>query len=172
MQILAMVALGVLGVAEPPSPTAAACACSGCGRPGDARWGLEHSAAVFTGTVMVTRLIPERYFGVEGPGGRRSAPRLLDLLSSAEVRLAVDSVWKGIDSAEAVVYTVPDADGCGVEFVVGHRYLVFARRNERGELVTWLCDGTREAYLKQAVEDRRVLGTGRAVAQARPDARP
>lgn len=55
----------------------------------------------------------------------------------------VQSVQKGRAAENQEVSTTRDEASCGIEFVVGRRYQVFARAVEGG-LHTGLCDGTRQ----------------------------
>ncbi len=60
----------------------------------------------------------------------------------------VDGVQKGKADDPAVVETTRDEASCGVTFVIGHRYQVFA--TDTGEyLHTGLCSGTRELNASQ-----------------------
>lgn len=75
------------------------------------------------------------------------------------VTLRVDSVLRGTAGSTLRVVTPPSSASCGVNFIRGHRYLVFAsRRTETGPvptgvLSTTLADATRE------------IGRGTAVGQ-------
>ena len=62
----------------------------------------------------------------------------------------VESTQKGRANAGQIVSSSRDEASCGVTFVLGRRYQVFARQAESGELETSLCDGTRELSAGQA----------------------
>jgi hypothetical protein len=76
-----------------------------------------------------------------------------------QVTFAVAQSWKGGDRSTIVVNTPASSASCGVEFVQGQEYLVYALENE-GTLQTNLC--SRTAQLGAAGEDLAVLGAGSA----------
>lgn len=53
----------------------------------------------------------------------------------------VSEVWKGVNESRVVVHTARDEAACGVDFSVGHDYLVFAYTTPYG-LETTLCSRT------------------------------
>jgi hypothetical protein len=153
MHYLLLVGGSVFLLAGSLSVTERASACS-CHEPGTARERLERVDAVFLGTAIRAWRLPDSL-------ARDSAPAWLgsSVPAHTQVRLAVDTTWKGADTPEVVVYTYPYSESCGVEFVVGHRYLVFAQRAEHNTLVTSYCFGTTLDW--KATTDIRDLGTGR-----------
>lgn len=72
--------------------------------------------------------------------------------------LAVLRVFKGDVAAAAQLTTRASSAACGRSFVIGKRYLVYAGRNEDGELTDSLCSRTR--LVSTADEDLAVLGAG------------
>jgi hypothetical protein len=75
------------------------------------------------------------------------------------VTFAVARNWKGSDQSTIVVNTPASSASCGVDFVQGLEYLVYASENE-GILQTNLC--SRTTQLGAASEDLAVLGAGSA----------
>ena len=73
--------------------------------------------------------------------------------SQYAVRFRVERYWKGPVPAEAVVHT--DLHGCGPDFKVGTRYLVYAM----GKTLETAC--TRTRILADADRDLRELGPGK-----------
>lgn len=106
---------------------------------------LEHSEAVFTGTVTS---MEERgsIFGGE----------------SKAVHFQVKEIWKGVSSSEQTVLTGWDSASCGFGFEAGKEYLVYADSSslygDAEELTTSLCSRTAET--NHAAEDLAVLGKG------------
>jgi hypothetical protein len=68
------------------------------------------------------------------------------------VTFEVEKYWKGVETAEAVIYTAMDGASCGVTFVEGKKYFVIANRAEDRfhiDLCSWLGYSKHEkAYLK------------------------
>lgn len=89
--------------------------------------------------------------------------------NGVKVTLGVDTVWKGRDVKEIVVYTgatedlYPFLSLCATPFVIGEEYLVFAYGSEH--LATDVCAGT--TALSNAGYLLRELGAGIPVRQAR-----
>ena len=118
-----------------PAP-ARACTCA---QPAVPREGLERADRVFLGKV-------ERF---EVKGGKRLAT------------FRVATVWKGpLEARVAVATGGGDAD-CGVHFVAGLDYLVYASRGTAAAIETSIC--TRTAPRKGAREDLEALGPGTPV---------
>ncbi len=67
------------------------------------------------------------------------------MLDGGQVTAALhaDHVYKGASSREIEVVTQAQSAACGFDFVVGRRYLIFARSAEAG-LTTTLCSGNRD----------------------------
>jgi hypothetical protein len=61
--------------------------------------------------------------------------------AAGNARFSVVVVYRGDVPAEVTVRTPAGTGACGIEFVAGERYLVFARAQE-GFLSTGICDGT------------------------------
>lgn len=87
---------------------------------------IETSGAIFTGSVSAADRLN---------AGPLSQP------DSVRVVFTLDRVYKGDLPGTAVVYTAVNAAACGVNFLVGERYLVFAYERE-GTLRTGLCNLT------------------------------
>jgi hypothetical protein len=119
-----------------------AIACT-CAAPPTPQAGLAAAERVFLGVV-------ER-FEVDGP--RRVAT------------VRVGTVWKGPAEARLRVTTGGGDGDCGVHFVAGREYLVYAQPGAQGRLETSIC--TRTAWIKDAREDVRSLGPGTPVAGPR-----
>ena len=120
-------------------------ACS-CLPPGPPDQALGAWAAVFSGKVATI--------------GRGQAAGPSD---AVQVTFAVARVWKGPEEATIAVHTAGSSASCGVEFVAGQEYLVYAQTVE-GRLEASLC--SRTTQLTMAGEDLTVLGAGRAPASA------
>lgn len=117
-------------------PQAHACSCMMPGSPAEA---FADTDAVFSGTV--TRSIDDE-----------EAYR-------TEVQFKVSTQWKGIDLSESstvTVHTGLNSAACGVEFMKGEEYLVYAYQDEEtGELGASLC--SRTTALENADEDLEYL---------------
>jgi hypothetical protein len=77
---------------------------------------------------------------------------VVDRLDRGEITQAtfdVTSVEKGGAAPEQVIRTVNDEAGCGVTFVEGDRYQVFATQEDDGNLHTTICAGTVSLDAKQ-----------------------
>lgn len=72
--------------------------------------------------------------------------------------LAVLRVFKGDVAVTAHLVTRASSAACGRSFVVGKRYLIYAGRNDDGDLTDTLCSRTR--LITTADEDLAVLGAG------------
>lgn len=116
-----------------------ALACT-CAQPASVQEGLKQADAVFLGLV-------ER-FELKGSG-----------------RLAtfrVHTVWKGPEASRVRVSTGGGDGDCGNHFIVGVKYLVFARQGAWNTLQTNICTRTKQAS-GQAVDDLKALGPGTPV---------
>lgn len=124
-----------LGTA-PPCP-ADRCKCI---PPPPPREAIAQSDAVFTG--VVARVEERRRSGKDAEW------------AVLEVTLAVTRRWKGPAADTLVVRTATDSAACGVEFVAGEEYLVYA--DGKGTLATDSC--SRTAPVSRAGEDVEALG--------------
>ncbi len=122
-----------------PLSAARACDCIGPKPPLEAR---AESAAVFEGTVI--GMVPTGYI-------RNGFP------SRVDVTFNVTRVWKGAEMLQVHLSTPGTGSMCGYSFKAGERYLVYARDDGHGQLVTTLCDRTRP--LKEAAEDLKAFST-------------
>jgi hypothetical protein len=76
-----------------------------------------------------------------------------------KVTFEVESYWKGVETAEAIIYTGMDSAACGVTYVEGKKYFVIANRSA-GKLSTDLCSWlgyskNEKAYLKGLGKGKR-----------------
>src|SRR5262245_17418033 len=75
---------------------------------------------------------------------------------NAIVTLEVERSWKGDVKEQLKVFTPPQVAACGVRFLVGSEYIVYANlRASDGVLTTESCDGTR--HVSEARADIAVL---------------
>ena len=100
--------------------------------------GVAAADAIFEGVVR------ESVLGEGGP------------LASRRVELAVHRVWKGEVEPITIVTTANNSAACGFGFVNAERYLVYARKTDRGHHVS-LC--SRTTQMATAQDDLAVLGT-------------
>ena len=100
---------------------------------------MHHAKAVFIGEVLEVRPATK----AEREDG--SNPYI--------VRLRVERFWKGVKSSQAFVET--DMFGCGPNFKVGQKYLVYGM----GIRLQTACTGTRK--LEDASADLIALGPGK-----------
>lgn len=114
-------------------------ACS-CRPPGSPAHALAEATAVFAGKVAAIR----------APADQGGA-------NPVEVAFTVTHSWKGALPSSLVVTTPASSASCGVEFVQGQEYLVYARESE-GVLQVSLCSRTTQLAL--AGEDLAALGVG------------
>ena len=134
------IALAVVAVVAMVQPQCAfACSCRPPGPPAET---LANATAVFSGRVTAVALPAD----TGGP-------------LPVQVTFAVAQTWKGTNRSTIVVNTPASSASCGVDFVQGQEYLVYALENE-GTLQTNLC--SRTAPLGSAGEDLAVLGAGGA----------
>ncbi len=122
-------------------------ACS-CSEPPPAEEALRQADAVFIGTLSKFELIGHLDLSAGPQAGIRW------------VRVAtfdVTSSWKGSSQPSMEVTTGAGGGDCGVDFIVGRQYLVYASVNE-GTLQTNIC--TRTRGMAQAQDDLAVLGQG------------
>jgi hypothetical protein len=81
----------------------------------------------------------------------------------AEIRFKVKESWKGEIVPEVSIWTPVGCCGCNYTFEVGQRYIVYAYQIQGGKLRTDSC--TRTNRLKDAQQDRRILGRGYVIAE-------
>lgn len=112
--------------------TGIACSCLAPPPPQEA---LEQSTAVFAGRVVEIRAVNER--------------RL-------EVLFDIEESWKGVSGQRVLVWTPSNEAACGMNFMWGERYLVYASDSEG--LSVLLC--SRTAPLANAEADIEALGPG------------
>jgi hypothetical protein len=74
------------------------------------------------------------------------------------ITLALEAIWRGDREAELTLTTGRPYSGCGVDFQVGERYLVYAYINGAGNLMTHRC--SRTVQLSYAGEDLALFGPG------------
>jgi hypothetical protein len=87
------------------------------------------SHTVFKGTVVaIVPIEPQTY------------------LCEVGVTLDVAAWWKGAPPETVELLTAGSEASCGIEFVVGSEYLVYASRNESGALWTHLCTRTHRTW--------------------------
>jgi hypothetical protein len=124
---LALVSCVVLSglVLVPQTPQALACSCATL----SSKMKLRHADAVFRGRAIAQRDLKA------GAKQRSSA----DPISWT---FAVERVLKGRVSRRQKVQSPSSEASCGVQFKVGDRYQVYAKRT-RGVLSTHLCSGTK-----------------------------
>jgi hypothetical protein len=116
---------------------AAACSCAWPGAPCEA---YESTPVIFTGHVSEIRTVHE-------PMTRDGSPEEeIDV-----VRFGVEQAFKGVSEREVEVRTNTESSMCGYQFGVGGEYLVYARQDDQGRLVTSHCTRTRK--LEEAEED-------------------
>lgn len=72
------------------------------------------------------------------------------------VRMSVAAAWKGAQEPQAQLRTARNEAACGVAFMTGREYLVYATRDGTGGLRTNLC--TRTALKSRAAQDLTLLG--------------
>ena len=120
------------------APAALACSCATL----PTAKHFKAAEAVFVGTAMAVESSPDR----------------------VTAQFSVNEVYKGTVGARAEVKTATSSDVCGVPFVAGQRYAVFA---ETAELEAGLCGGTSD--------DTTILakaGITKVLARHDPGARP
>lgn len=123
-----------------PIPTAA-CSCAMMPSPEE---GFSNAQAVFSGEVIDIK----ENNGLLGGYGKT-------------VLFAVKETWKGTNDAEVAITTGDGGGDCGVAFVVGQKYLVYANISDmyvEQSLSTTICSPTKE--LGAATKDLAVFGQG------------
>ncbi len=123
-----------------PMPTAA-CSCAMMPSP---EQGFSNAQAVFSGEVINIK----EGNGLIGEYGKT-------------VHFAVQETWKGSSKMEVAILTGNGDGDCGVAFVVGQEYLVYANLSDmykEQSLSTTICSPTKELGI--ATEDLAVLGQG------------
>lgn len=91
-----------------------------------------------------------------------------------KVTFAVDSFWRGVESARVVVYTAIDGAMCGVSYEIGKEYVIIADRSER-KLKTNLCSdldyqSNLKGYLKALGKAKRLPKAAAGEAEDRQNA--
>lgn len=122
-------------------------ACS-CEVPPSVEEEVQRKTAVFSGKVIN---ITEQ--SKQSKGGIQSTADPMAVL------FEVTSTWKGVNETQVLIYTATSSASCGFNFRLGGKYLIYAYgENEKGELITGICDRT--ALISEATEDLAVLGEG------------
>ncbi len=154
--LLALLAL----LAVPAERVGATCECP---PPPATRDAAADSNAVFLGTVTAIRPPqPELTFDRTPPFVHYDVPYYAPIA----VDLDVQQVWVGPAYTTQRLTTARSYTTCGVPFVVGRSYLVYAYERYDGALQTHRCSRSREA--SAAADDLATLGSGRPPALARP----
>jgi hypothetical protein len=104
----------------------------------------EFRGALFTGRVAKIERVRE---------GTGSPPEEL-----FKVTFAVERYWKGVAGAEAIIYTGLNGAACGVRYVEGELYLVYAQESG-GRLRTNWCSAPKQ--YSQVGDFIKVLGQGK-----------
>lgn len=129
MLLILMITVTMLGagltIAAKP---AIACSCA----MSDTADSIAYADRVFTGTVVDRRETPPRL-----DGSRSSADPVYYVFE-------VDQAWKGEVYETMTLYSAESSASCGMEFMQGEKYLVFARQGD-GMPTTTFCSGN-EAY--------------------------
>jgi len=124
LTFLAVAATVAAGLATVLAQPAVACSCA---PPPGAPSLVEQADAVFVGTVVARRDLPQQSPFLAG---------------DADWTFDVESVVKGpVGAAREVVRTHLSSPSCGIVFDLGARYIVYARRVDE-RLTTGLCSGT------------------------------
>lgn len=142
VRIISLLLMVLVVVYFKPIPTSA---CS-CVMPPPADVALSEASAVFSGEVVEVKKSNKD--------------------NGKTVHFNVREVWKGIDSTTISVFTGNDSASCGIDFIVGKEYLVYAHTldsNGKSILSTTLCDRTAE--LVNAAEDLTIIGEGQIPVQ-------
>lgn len=105
----------------------------------------QKSRAVFSGRVLEILTNPDTFYVV--------------------VKLRVEKTWKGALTEEVSIVTGRGGGDCGFRFTVGEIYLVYAYGSDKSQLATNICQRT--ATIKEAAEDVKILGGGKAPSKAR-----
>lgn len=134
--VVRVVFLVLIVCVAPACSSACTCEIFGDGGP---RSIMHHAKAVFIGEVLEVRP-PTKAEREDGS-------------NSYVVRLRVERFWKGIKGSEVFVET--DMFGCGPNFEVRQKYLVYGMRKR----LETACTGTRK--LKDAGKDLAALGPGK-----------
>ena len=74
---------------------------------------------------------------------------------SVTVRIKVETIWKGVKTAEKTITTARDSAACGYAFTVGQKYLVYTHKNGDAESTS---NCSRTTQLSGAKKDIAYLG--------------
>lgn len=124
-----------------------------CVLPGSPSEEMARFATVFQGRVVSVR---ELDGGDAAPAGR----------GQLNVEFEVETVWKGNVGQSINLTTVRDAAACGISFVVGDTYVVYAEDDS----TVHRCSRTRP--LSEAAEDLAELGEGQSPSQVGTASKP
>ncbi|WP_318614118.1 hypothetical protein [Sporosarcina sp. YIM B06819] len=136
--LLSLCLVIVLMLLQKPIPVAA-CSCAMIPSPAE---GFSNAQAVFSGEVIDIK---------ENSGYGKT------------VLFAVKETWKGTNETKVAIKTGYREMDCGIEFVVGQEYLIYANLSDMYEeqsLTTTICSPTKE--LGVATKDLAVFGPGQA----------
>lgn len=149
--LLALAIVSAMLLCSPPQ--ALACDCAYLPEPRDA---LADASAVFIGTVtMVRQPGPELRLQRSFPFIAYDTPPY----AGVTIQLATSQIWRGPEFRTVTLTTGQPYAGCGVPFVEGETYLVYAYLNGVGNLMTHRC--SRTATVLRAEEDLALFGAGR-----------
>jgi len=134
--------VGVAAALLAGANVAAACDCAALKPPTSAI--RAEAPIIFEGQVVeildrslhITRITPSDSTGETRPLGR-------------EVAFQVSRVWAGVTSRRVSLFM--DESDCVFGFEAGHRYVVFARRDQKGRPTTSICTRTSETEHAGAV---------------------
>ena len=135
--LVALSAIAAVAIILASPADARACTCAA----EDVKQAFERAGAVFEGTV--TSIVSEG-----------SQPD-----DSTQVELTVARSWKGVEADRVTVTTAGNEAVCGYRFAQDETYLVYASKNEDGELRVSLCSRTQP--LSRAAKDLEALGVSK-----------
>ena len=116
-------------------------------------WLKEFDGAFFTGQVTIIEKIKVRLHD--------------EYIPELKVTFRVDRFWKGVNSANTIIYTGAGCCDCGVRYVRGKKYFVIAD-NINGNLRTNICTSP-EKY-EEVYDYIKQLGEGEILPPPRPKA--
>jgi hypothetical protein len=123
-----------------PGGQAEECSCAPQGPPCDAFWRAD---TVFSGTVIAIAAEQRPPAQKRGSAAGPPPPPLPPFgWLPTKVTIATDHVWRGQAAGDVVVYTGEPDSGCGFEFEIGKKYLVYAM-HRHAMLQTSQCSRTK-----------------------------
>ena len=131
-----------------------------CAQPGTPSEELEKSSAVFAGRVVSIRHSFDPDAASVSPEDRTT------------VGFEVNAVWKGTVYEDMYITTPPTGGSCGLTFVEGEEYIVYAHDSAYGDdsYTVGIC--SRTALHGQAQDDVDALGEDKILKPARAGQRP